>query len=149
MAHRISGQICLATLPEDRFMGIQSAGQRRHVDHFGHHVVQRSGPPVPQCAGGRLALRGGARRFDDTAAAGFSVDDATPLGSGDFLDAIAGWTGGDTLNALAGQTVALRFVMDDATVYGFHFDAAPEPSTIVLLLTGLIGLLVYAWRKRK
>ena len=25
----------------------------------------------------------------------------------------------------------------------------PEPGTIVLLITGLIGLLAYAWRKRK
>ena len=119
------------------------------MDHFGHHVVQRSGPPDPQRAGGRLAPRGGARSVDLQPLAGFSVDDATPLSSGDFLNAIAGWTGGDTLNALAGRTVALRFVMDDATVYGFHFEPVPEPSTIVLLATGLIGLLVYAWRKRK
>ena len=27
--------------------------------------------------------------------------------------------------------------------------AVPEPSTIVLLVTGLVGLLCYAWRKRK
>jgi hypothetical protein len=27
-------------------------------------------------------------------------------------------------------------------------NAIPEPGTIVLLSTGLIGLLVYAWRKR-
>ncbi len=29
------------------------------------------------------------------------------------------------------------------------FDAVPEPSTIVLLVMGIIGLLAYAWRKRK
>ena len=27
--------------------------------------------------------------------------------------------------------------------------AVPEPASIVLLLTGLIGLLAYAWRKRR
>jgi hypothetical protein len=27
--------------------------------------------------------------------------------------------------------------------------ATPEPSTLVLLASGLIGLLAYAWRKRK
>jgi hypothetical protein len=25
----------------------------------------------------------------------------------------------------------------------------PEPSTLALLATGLVGLLAYAWRKRK
>ena len=32
---------------------------------------------------------------------------------------------------------------------GLYLDAIPEPGTIVLLFTGLIGLLAYAWRKRK
>ncbi len=33
---------------------------------------------------------------------------------------------------------------------GYYLDAVvPEPSTLALLVTGLIGLLCYAWRKRK
>jgi hypothetical protein len=32
---------------------------------------------------------------------------------------------------------------------GVFNESVPEPGTIVLLLTGLIGLLAYAWRKRK
>jgi hypothetical protein len=40
---------------------------------------------------------------------------------GDHLGALAQWNGSDTLNALAGRTVALRFVLDDATIYSFHF----------------------------
>ena len=29
------------------------------------------------------------------------------------------------------------------------FTSTPEPSTLVLLASGLIGLLCYAWRKRR
>ena len=31
----------------------------------------------------------------------------------------------------------------------FSTAAIPEPSTIMLIVTGLVGLLAYAWRKRK
>ncbi len=34
-------------------------------------------------------------------------------------------------------------------MYGFTNQVIPEPSTLALLTTGLIGLLCYAWRKRK
>ena len=61
---------------------------------------------------------------------------------------MARWDGIDDLNSLAGRTVELRFLMDDATIYGFHFAAVPEPSVIVLLATGLIGVLAATWRKR-
>ena len=30
-----------------------------------------------------------------------------------------------------------------------QMQSTPEPLTVVLLATGLIGLLAYAWRKRK
>ena len=43
-------------------------------------------------------------------------------------------------------------VTDGHTLYGtFALPAAPapEPGTVVLLATGLMGLLAYAWRKRK
>ena len=34
-------------------------------------------------------------------------------------------------------------------LYGLQIATIPEPSAIVLLVTGLVGLLAYAWRKRK
>ncbi|MBU4273117.1 MAG: PEP-CTERM sorting domain-containing protein [Planctomycetes bacterium] len=35
------------------------------------------------------------------------------------------------------------------SVDNFKLTVIPEPSTLALLATGLIGLLCYAWRKRK
>ncbi len=38
---------------------------------------------------------------------------------------------------------------DSGTIAKLYLDEVPEPSSIVLLASGLIGLLCYAWRKRK
>ena len=32
---------------------------------------------------------------------------------------------------------------------GIQATQSPEPSTLILLVAGLVGLLAYAWRKRK
>jgi len=70
-----------------------------------------------------------------------------------------------TLAYVAGETVdfvglAFRSYGDGQTVGGvpvpvygsldnISYSSVPEPSTVVLLMTGLVGLLAYAWRKRK
>jgi hypothetical protein len=75
--------------------------------------------------------------------------DMTPLGQ--FNDFTISYTApssgaalGKTLQVMVGgeACVGLDNVrLSDSTV--------PEPGTIVLLGTGLLGLLAYAWRKRK
>jgi len=39
------------------------------------------------------------------------------------------------------------YLVTDAT--GGTFAVVPEPGTISIVLSGLIGLVAYAWRKRK
>ena len=48
------------------------------------------------------------------------------------------------LTGALGATGGSTFGIDNV-----RFSAVPEPSTFVLLGTGLFGLLAYAWRKRK
>ena len=55
---------------------------------------------------------------------------------GELADLNSVWL--DTVNCSYGNVDSLRLT---ATV--------PEPATVTLLVTGLIGLLAYAWRKRK
>jgi autotransporter-associated beta strand protein len=40
-------------------------------------------------------------------------------------------------------------IANDNGVYSVIVTAAPEPGTLILLATGLLGILAYAWRKRR
>ena len=61
------------------------------------------------------------------------------VAAGDTLDFVVQ---GTSLTATSGET---RLGAAGSIV----FTPAPEPSTLALLTAGLIGLLCYAWRKRK
>jgi hypothetical protein len=64
---------------------------------------------------------------------------AIPVAAGDTLDFVVQ---GTSLTATGGET---RLGAAGSIV----FTPAPEPSTLALLTAGLIGLLCYAWRKRR
>jgi hypothetical protein len=59
------------------------------------------------------------------------------LAAGDVLNFLTGPNGGHN-----GDSTQFNATIADVT-------PSPEPSTVVLLLTGVIGLLAYAWRRRK
>jgi hypothetical protein len=40
-------------------------------------------------------------------------------------------------------------IANDNGVYSVIVTAAPEPGTLILLATGLLGILAYAWRKQR
>ncbi len=53
-----------------------------------------------------------------------------------------GLLGLDTLNSVGGSFESIPYV-------GPPPPPVPEPSTLALLVSGMIGLLAYAWKKRK
>lgn len=72
-----------------------------------------------------------------------------------FTLTVDGTTWSDLSFVTAGANQESRIVMGPATttsLYGWDnmvIDVVPEPSSVALLISGLAGLLAYAWRKRK
>jgi hypothetical protein len=72
---------------------------------------------------------------------------------GDFTISIASndYINGDTINE--GDVIGIMFWLEasngDGAADNARFYSTPEPSTLVLLAAGLIGMVAYAWRKRK
>ena len=51
---------------------------------------------------------------------GFALDDCQPI-FGDAIERAISWKQGSDVRALAGQTVHLRFVLNDADLFAFQF----------------------------
>ncbi len=83
------------------------------------------------------------------ATGGLQQDGGTP---GNYVE-FAGLTASEFGGIGAGPTMSISTmgVYDQyGLINGFQIvNAVPEPGTIVLLITGLFGMLAYAWRKRK
>ena len=72
-----------------------------------------------------------------------------------FTLTVDGTTCPNLLFYAPGANQESRIIMGPATItslYGWDdmvIDVVPEPSSVALLISGLVGLLAYAWRKRK
>ncbi len=146
---RSSGEVHLAKLRADGFVGIESA-----PGEIGTWTTSEITLPDEP---GRLVVNsivgeGGSLLVElldplaMQALEGFAADDGLTIGPGDYIDERVLWQGISDLNSLSGRTVALRFVLDGATIYSFSFQRVPEPSTLALLAAGAVALL---WRVRR
>jgi hypothetical protein len=52
---------------------------------------------------------------------GFSANDCLPLRGGSLAAAVA-WTGNDPLASRAGQPLRIRFLLNNAELFAFHFE---------------------------
>ena len=84
----------------------------------------------------------------------FSYSSASPIGPGDYIGALEQWKN-ENLSALSGQQVKLKFYLDDATVYSFHFVssvvsvAVPEPDEFASVVVALLGFITFRQRERQ
>lgn len=144
----ISGQMHLAKMREDRFVGIESTED--NVGTWTTSNITLSNDPGQLVVNAIVRGSVGVEVLDPLTMlpfAGYAASDCVPITSGDYLHAVSQWNGIDSLDAFAGQTVVLRFTMDDAAIYSFRFESVPEPSAIALLLCSGACLLAFRrWR---
>ena len=78
----------------------------------------------------------------------FAFTTLSGFGFGDYAlfqaNAVSGSLGGTVSGQVGTLTGTLEIVGGNVVL-----SVVPEPGVLVLLATGLLGLLVYAWRKRR
>ncbi|MBN1394551.1 MAG: PEP-CTERM sorting domain-containing protein [Pirellulales bacterium] len=110
-------------------------------------------------AAGTLTINAAAALSFDLSAMSSAVNDILLIdnyGADAISGTFASYGEGDTVHTFGdGSYYTLTYVYDAGTDVSAANDMAlvanpiPEPSTLALLAAGLIGLLAYAWRKRK
>ena len=108
----------LATLPLDRFGGLQAKARPGTVTT---KAFQLDGSNVlinADCQAGRCAVEVLDR--EGKPLAGFTLSDCYPLTQQDALRLPVRWKKSADLSSLIGQTVRLRFHLQDATLYAFQ-----------------------------
>ena len=115
--------ICLATLRRDRFVAVHAG------DDGGFMLTKPLSSPGGKLHingktgnGGfiRVAVREADGERDGEWPAGWRFDDSTPF-SGDSLDHVMTWKGGDTLDAFPSKTLRLHFWLENADLFAFRF----------------------------
>ena len=55
---------------------------------------------------------------------GYGIDDCLPL-TGDEIEGVVAWRGGEDVSQLQGKTVSVRFALRDADIHSFRFRPGP------------------------
>lgn len=135
-------QIGLATMGRDRYVS-RDAGDMAGTLRTPAFILNADDITINASVDGELKVR--VLDGNGNPLSGFNWSDFTPI-HGDSVSHAALWAG--DFAALRGMPIQLEFSMVDAHLYGFDL-ALPEPSALALFSTGLLGLLTYAWRKRR
>lgn len=141
------GSVMRAVLRKDGFVSVDAGSQAGQFTtptmiFSGNHLELNVN------AGGDGWLRAALLDANGNPINGYSLADCDEV-QGDFIRHTVSWNGQSDLSALAGETIQMQIEMKDTKLYAFQFSPLPEPGTLALLASGLVGLVAYAWRKPK
>jgi hypothetical protein len=127
-------------------VGVGSSNKGWLVERKGGSDVQAAGYNSPFVIDTWYELEMGVDLTSHTASVGYYTLNQTGLARTSGLNSMATMSGVQ----LASISDAAFFMNQRPNAYVDEIRAGvPEPSVVVLLITGVLGLLAYAWRKRK